>query len=619
MSAGKPQTHALPPTGGASLDPDDPRTYGHVLDNMAEGVMTVGPDGRVRTFNASAARLLGVQPEDVVGQLYAETLLRLEGLEEFNDAVMEAVYENAEGRREIVKVHSPGSEERLYTLASSYMRVDGDVEGRVVGVICVFRDVTEVESLREARLRLAESLEEQNAELQRAYRETQTSNEELQSALKKVQVARVAATVLVIALFSTVGIFVWRSGAAAVEAPAGVVEHVAEPRDAETVVVAPSRIISEVTFTGTLAPRREVNIVSPIAANVAAIHFRYGERVEAGQRLIELDTVEAERQLRDARVAHIEAVNQFDKVQNWASSSEVLRAQRAVRMARLDLAASETELADTVFLLEQGVISASEHEAAERNHEMRQGDLESASRDLAATLELGGDDARRVAQLVLDNATTNVEQLEHTLSHATIEASTTGVVLQPRTEQGASRGQGAGPTGLARGKSVSQGELLVTIGDVEGVSVGGLVDEVDVLKLRAGQAARVSGSAFPGLEMEGEVVHVSSQASAGSSRGGLPSFDVTVVVAKLGAADRQRLRLGMSADVEVEVRDEPRAMLVPLAAVHTEGEAHWVNVRIDEDRFERVQVKVGETTLDAVEVLEGIEAGDELALAPNEF
>ena len=117
--------------------------------------------------------------------------------------------------------------------------------------------------------------------------------------------------------------------------------------------------------------------------------------------------------------------------------------------------------------------------------------------------------------------------------------------------------------------------------------------------------------------MEGEVVHVSPQASAGSSRGGPPSFDVTVVVEQLGAADRQRLRLGMSADVEVEVRDEARALLVPLAAVHTEGEAHWVNVRIDEDRFERVQVKVGETTLDSVEVLKGIEAGDESWRSPR--
>ena len=91
----------------------------------------------------------------------------------------------------------------------------------------------------------------------------------------------------------------------------------------------------------------------------------------------------------------------------------------------------------------------------------------------------------------------------------------------------------------------------------------------------------------PAWQMEGEVVHVSSQASAGSSRGGLPSFAVTVVVEHLDAADRQRLRLGMSADVEVQVRDEPRALLVPLAAVHTEGDSHWVNVRIDEDRFER--------------------------------
>ena len=619
MSTAKPETHPVGQTGGTSLDADDPRTYEHILGNMAEGVMTIGPDGRIRTFNASAARMLGVRSDEVVGRLYAETLLRVDGAEEFNDAVMAAVYEKAEGRRQFVTVQSPGSEQRLYALTASYMRDDGGTEGRVVGVICVFRDVTEVESLREARLKLAESLEQQHGELQRAYRETRTSNEELQSALKKVQVARVTATALVIDLFATVGIYVWRSGTSAAEASVVSVAPATEPRGVETVVVVPRRMTSEVSFTGTLAPRREVNIVSPITGNVAAIHFRYGERVEAGQRLIELDTVEAERQLRDARVAHIQAMNEFDKVENWESSSEVLRAERAVRTARLDLASSETELADTVFLLEKGVISASEHEATERRHEMRRGDLESALRDLAATLELGGDDARRVAQLALENATTSVEQLEGTLRNATIEASTTGVVLQPRYRDAAeSRGRGGAGPGLARGQSVSQGELLVTIGDVEGVSVGGLVDEADVLRLRVGQAATISGGAFPGLELEGKVVHVSSQASA-ALRSGLPSFDVTVVAQHLDAADAQRLRLGMSANVAVTVRDEPGALLVPLTAVHAEGDTRWVDVRVDESRFERVQVRVGETTLDSVEVLDGIEAGDELAVSPNGF
>ena len=56
---------------------------------------------------------------------------------------------------------------------------------------------------------------------------------------------------------------------------------------------------------------------------------------------------------------------------------------------------------------------------------------------------------------------------------------------------------------LARGTSVEQGEGLLTLGDLDGFTVAGRVDEVDVARIRPGHRATVTGDAFPGVALRG--------------------------------------------------------------------------------------------------------------------
>ena len=90
-----------------------------------------------------------------------------------------------------------------------------------------------------------------------------------------------------------------------------------------------------------------------------------------------------------------------------------------------------------------------------------------------------------------------------------------------------------------------------------------------------------------------------------------------MAIEDLTEAQRQRVRLGMSANLEIVVYDKPDALLVPIDAVEVRagGEA-WLNV-VDRETgaVRRVRVETGATTLEAVEIVRGVEAGDEVVLA----
>ena len=242
-------------------------------------------------------------------------------------------------------------------MATSYIRAGGDGAGETMALIAVFSDITELRELRETELRMAKAVAAQHAELQTAYRQIEERNETLAATLKKVQVARVAATVLVIGVFLGAGAYVWQpldffggsSGPSVVSrADAGVAEGF------RLIVVEPRPLRETISLVGELAPWRTVSVTSPIESRVLAVHFQYGQEVNEGDLLVELDTAEVVRQHRQAQVAYIDALETFETVSDWENGPEMAGARRAFVRARMALESQETRLQRTAFLLEQG-------------------------------------------------------------------------------------------------------------------------------------------------------------------------------------------------------------------------------------------------------------------------
>lgn len=589
----------------------------NVLESMSEGVLTVDSGNRIGVFNTAASRLLGLAADEVQGTPFAEVFLNSKGLEEFNDAVLGAVYDGAVGTKSTINVRLGDDVERSLEVTTSYLADRAQGEPRRIGIVAVFDDVTEIEALRKAEHELAEATRDQNVKLRDAYREIEEKNQALASALKKISWARNFAMLLVFVLFAGAAWYVWdETGAALREEIAGGSGASAAAGEADAVIatVAPRRLTTTLAFVGRLAPRREVRITSPIAGKVARVLFEYGDRVVAGDPLVELDVAESTRRYRSSRAEYLEARDKLRALENWKNGPEVARVRRGVVRAKLELEARRNRLAQTTLLLRQGIIPASEHESAQRQYDAQKLSHEAAIQDMEAALAKADADALLIARLKLENATTKMQELEKTLQSAVVHASVSGIVVRP----GSSGRQTAGKSDeepLAPGRSVSEGGYLLTLGDLDGLSVTGQIDEVDVMKLRPGQRVTVGGDAFPDLELAGKIAHISSQSRTGGARR-VPSFEVTAAIERVSDAQRRLLRLGMSANVVVVVRDEPAALLLPLSAVRGGRGDRWVSVRNKETgETRRAPVEIGTTTLNEVEIVNGLEAGDEVVVS----
>ena len=585
------------------MTPPASPVHAEVLAHMSDGVLSVDANGRIMTFNPAAATLLGVHAEAALDHTLADLFLAKAGFDDFNQAIIDAVQGVGTREPRTVEVRVNGAV-RLFTLTTSYLGTDHQRQG----VIAVFADVTLLKELQQSERQMAQALQAQHTELQDAYRKLEEGNQTLATALRKVQTLRVAATTFVIGLFVLIGAVAWYSPLAPASA-ASSDRGANVAGDGDALVVVPERLISTVSVFGHLAPRREVLVTSPAAGKVAETHFQYGERVAVGQQLLKLDTTEIEREHREALAERIDAARHLAEIEDWANNPEMARVRRDLSKARLALDNQKNQLEQTAFLLEQGIVSAAEHDAAARQYESQRLDYELLERDRQTVLAKGDADAREVAQLELENARIRVRRLEQTLANATVAAPIAGVLLQPTRTGG-----GQEERMLVRGQVVAQGEPLFTIGDVGGLSVRGSVDEVDVDKIRQEQAVTVRGDAFPGLELQGTVTHVSRQARPSLS-GEVPTFEFVAAVEELAAAERESLRLGMSATVEIVVADRPDALLVPISTVQVQGESTWLRIRDPRGGVERRRVQTGTTTLTKVEIVSGLDAGEEVLLA----
>ena len=570
----------------------------HLLESLHDGVIIVGSEGEVELVNAAAERILGIRSGEVAGASFGEGFIAREGLDELTEVMLDAVHGKAHGVRKAVTIRTDGGP-RLVSAVASYLD-EGDGERRAV--ICVFSDVTELRELRHRELEMAREAEQQHERLQDAYREIEERNEALNVILKKVQRARVVATAIVIVVFLGAGAFALRLplNPFAPRAPdAAAADPEGRPR---TATARAGRLESLVTLSANLAPWRVLPVASPLTGEVATLHFAYGQTVAAGDPLVEFDRAALQRSYEEARVAYLGSVRALERIEAWDTGPEVAAVRRTLGKARIEFDNRTRQLARAAFLLQEGLIAASEHEDAKRQLDNQRLDLEAAQEELETVLAQGGEAALAAAQLDVAAALTRMERLERDRDHTALLAPHDGIVLNPE------RGQRE----VAIGARFSRGDVVLSLGDFERMAASATVDEIDVVRIEEGQRVRVRGHAFPGLVLEGRVSRVAAQAAV--SRGA-PQYEVAMLLDPFQPGQRERLRPGMTCRIEIVVYANPRAVLVPVGAVRRRGGVDTVTVWHDEtgSREERT-VTAGETTLREVEIVSGLAAGEQVVV-----
>ena len=219
-----------------------------------------------------------------------------------------------------------------------------------------------------------------------------------------------------------------------------------------------------------------------------------------------------------------------------------------------------------------------------------------ARAQIAANADRGTDVAQAQAQLALANAATAAARARLTQS----------VVVAPADARVLTRA-------VEPGQIVQPGRALFSLALTGPVQLVAQVDERYLEQLQVGQSASVLADAFPQARFAARVQHISPLVDA--QRGAVE------VKFALPQSPPAFLREDMTLSLEVETARRDSALVVPVAALRGDLSSAVASrgdmVLIARDgRVEERKVRVGLRTLEAVEILEGLVAGDIVLTGP---
>lgn len=149
---------------------------------------------------------------------------------------------------------------------------------------------------------------------------------------------------------------------------------------------------------------------------------------------------------------------------------------------------------------------------------------------------------------------------------------------------------------------------LMTVADLSKLVVRMKISEMDVLKLHAGMAVKVTVDAIPDETLPAKVSVVSPQAEKDNN--GIKSFRVDVALEK----NDPRLKPGMTARVDGLLEERKNVLKIPLSAVFEENgkDIAYSAAPEDKDKPRKISLKLGLRNETDAEVLEGPKPGEKL-------
>lgn len=144
--------------------------------------------------------------------------------------------------------------------------------------------------------------------------------------------------------------------------------------------------------------------------------------------------------------------------------------------------------------------------------------------------------------------------------------------------------------------------------DMKNMQVKLSLHESVINRVRADQKASIRLDAFSDRRLDGKIKYVSELAA--SSFSDSKSYDAIVVIEDI--PEGIALKPGMTAEVEILAGTYTDILAVPVGTVTEHFQQSYVYVK-KLGSFQRRAIKVGRTTHAFIEVLEGLEEGDEIA------
>lgn len=283
---------------------------------------------------------------------------------------------------------------------------------------------------------------------------------------------------------------------------------------------------------GTTAANESVTVSAKVTESVSRINFSDGDRVQAGDVLVELSGKAELANLKETQAAYLEASQQFDRFSGLKSKGTVTQAQ-----------------VDT-------------------------------------------------AKANIDQTRARLDAVRARLSDRVITAPFSGVL---------------GFRQVSPGTLLTPGTPIVTLDDIETLTLDFSVPETALASVREGDAVNARSAAYINENFEGQVTSIDSRID--------PATRAFVVRARLknraDEAGRLQLKPGMLLNVMLKVRPREALMINEIAVLQNGGESFAYKFIADNQAPERVKLTLGTRVGGKVEVISGLQAGDRVVTEGN--
>ncbi len=349
-----------------------------------------------------------------------------------------------------------------------------------------------------------------------------------------------------------------------------------------------ANIVSTISTNGKVEPVHNFEAHAPAPATVKRLFAHEGDRVKAGQLLLELDDAEARAQAAKAQAQLQAAEADLHAVRTGGTHEEVLTTESQLAKAQTEYDGAQRSLQALQRLQQKGAASAGEVEAAENRLKAAQADLELAQKKQKS--RYSQPEVQRV-QAQAAEARAALAAAQDLLQHSDIRAPFDGTVYALPVRQG---------------QFVNAGDLLVQAADLNLVQVRAFVDEPDIGRLRPDEQVQISWDAIPGRVWDGTLTRVPSSVVTLGSR------NVGEITCRVDNSDHALLP-NVNVSVNIVTARADNVVTVPREAVHQQNGQLFV-FTVSDDKLHRQNITTGISNLTRIEVTQGLAANSEVAL-----
>lgn len=311
------------------------------------------------------------------------------------------------------------------------------------------------------------------------------------------------------------------------DAGAPVTAETVQKRDLEAVVSA----------SGKIEPKKTVNISAQSMGRVTRLAVNEGDRVKAGQFLLQIDPVVAESAVRRDEAA----------VAGARTGLEQARVQLRSAQASLDLA--RQALRRQQDLWHSGLTTRESLDKAEAEVEVRESDLHAREQEI------------RTREEQLRQQMAGLTSSQHSLRQARFDAPFDGVVTRRNVEEGEN---------VVVGTMNNAGTVLLTVADMSVIEAEVEVDETDIPLVAFGQTARVTIDAMPDRTFTGRVTEIGNspiQETGTQQTTQQRTATNFKVVVTLDGAIPPEIRPGFTCTAEITTATRAQSLSVPIQAL----------------------------------------------------